>query len=51
MENGFAVRFSRAEQVKDDARQLVCRCGNCLRLAELAYDAPEEITELIFGMV
>jgi hypothetical protein len=43
VENGFAVRFSRAKQVKDDARQLVGSCGNCLRLAELACDAPEEL--------
>lgn len=51
VESGFAVRFSRAKQVKDDARQLVCNCGNCLGLAELACDAPKEITDVIFGMV
>jgi hypothetical protein len=51
VENGFAVRFSRTKQVEDDARQLVCGCGNCLWLAELTCDAPKELAQVIFGMV
>jgi hypothetical protein len=51
VKNGFAVRLSRAKQVKDDARQLVGGCGNCLRLAELARDASEELAQVIFGVV
>ena len=26
-------------------------CGDCLRLAELARDAPEELSQVVFGMV
>jgi hypothetical protein len=51
VENGFAVWFSLAKQVKDDARQLVGSRSNRLRLAELACDAPEELPQVVFSMV
>jgi hypothetical protein len=29
----------------------MCSCGDCLRFAELARDAPEKLAQVIFGMV
>jgi hypothetical protein len=29
----------------------MCGCGDCLRPAELARDAPEKLAQVIFGMV
>lgn len=51
VEHAIIVGFSRAKQVKDDARQLVRSCGDCLRFAALTRDAPKELAEIILGMV
>ena len=37
--------------MEDDARQLMCSCRDCLRLANLARDAAEEFAQVIFGVM
>lgn len=51
MEHRLVVRFFRAKQVEDDARELVCGCCNCLRLAKLASYPSKEFAQIIFGVM
>lgn len=51
VEDALVVCLFGAQQVEDDARQLVRRRGNGLRFAELTRNAPEELSEIIFGVM
>ena len=47
----LAVVFFGAEQVVDDACEFMGRCGSRLWLAQLARDSPEELAEVVLGVV
>jgi hypothetical protein len=50
-EDAVVAGFFCAQQVEDDASELVSRGCDRLRFNELSRDAPEELAQVVFGVV